>query len=296
MWLTLNYDLLKKWKAIVLTTLVLIMLYQAVVYLHPENLDWLRSEYFSWSNTLWFVFVDQFLIECVTVAILFQMIRMYARLLRLTELKLTINELVKYELKFLPLFLLAYFVFAPFPLTLRFLLHYLPDPDWSIYFEEYFYGTDTYANYLTPVLLVGYTIINVNLLQQYNQQLGMTKQDLQQAKKPKVKDRLWASDEFGELFLEVEKIRWIEREDRKSMAWTGTDNYRLKGNISDLEEKLDPDDFVRVNRSAIVNLSHVLNYSFWENDKYILRMKESDQEFVMSRDRLNKIKDRLIGG
>ncbi|MEM7296659.1 MAG: LytTR family DNA-binding domain-containing protein [Bacteroidota bacterium] len=294
MWLTLNYDFLKNWKAIVLTTFVMILLYEAVVYFHPENLDWLGSDYFSWSNLIWFVFVDQFLIECVTVAILFWLIRIYARVVKLTALQLTINELVKYELKFLPLFLLAYFVFAPFPLTLRYLLHHFPTLDWAIYLEEYSYSIKTYVNYLTPVILVGYTILNVNLLRQYNQQLGVTKNDLHQAKKPKVKDRLWASDEFGELFLEVEKIQWIEREDRKLMAWTGTDQYRLKGNMTELEEKLSPDHFVRVNRSAIVNLRHVSNYSFWENDKYILRMKERDQEFVMSRDRLNKIKDRLV--
>lgn len=294
MWLSLNYDMLKRWKPILFTTLGVVVLYQAIVYLHPLNLDWVGSDAFSMANTLRFIFIDQFLIECVTVAIVFQLIRLYGTKLKLTDLQLSIKGIVLYELKFLPILLVSFFVFAPFSLTLRFLLNHFPDLDWAIYFDEYFYSVELYFVYLTPVLLAGYIIINANLISQYNQQLGETKLDLHKAKKSNVKNRVWASDEFGELFLETEKIQWIIREERKTFAFTEADKYRLKENITELEEKLDADAFIRINRSTIVNLGFVLNYSFWENDKYILRMKANDHEFVMSRDRLNKIKDRLL--
>ena len=261
-----------------------------MVYLHPENLDWVQSDYFSIANTLQFILLDQFLIECISVAIIFQLIRIYAGIIRLDELRLGVKEIILYELKFLPILLVSFFFFAPFTLTVRFLYHMLPDPNWDIYFSDYFYSFKLYFNYLTPVLLVGYTIINVNLIYQYNLQLGETKRDLDKSKKTKVKGRLWASDDFGELFLDVEKILWIEREDRKSFAKTDTDRYRLKENITELEEKLDPNKFIRISRSVIVNLEYVNNYSFWENDKYVVRMKENDKEFVMSRERLNKVK------
>ena len=294
MWLSLNYDLLKKWKPIVLTTLVIEVIYQAIIYLHPENLDWVGSEHFSLFNTLRFIFIDQFLIECATVAIIFQLIRWYGTKFKLLDLKLRVREIALYELKFLPILLVSFFVFAPVTLTLRFLYHYLPDLNWDIYFNEYFYSVTLYFNYLTPVFLIGYIIINVNLIYQYNLQLGETKSDLHKVKRSHTKNRLWASDDFGELFLETDKIRWIVREDRKTFAVTESDKYRLKENITELEEKLDPNQFIRINRSTLVNLECVLNYSFWENDKYILRMKNSDTEFVMSRDRLNKIKHQLL--
>ncbi len=294
MWLSLNYDLLKKWKPIVITTLVIELVFQSIIYLHPENSDWIGSEDFSLLNTLRFIFIDQFLIECISVAIIFQLVRIYASKLKLTELRLTIKDIVIYELKFLPVLLVSFFVFAPFTLTVRFLYHYLPDPNWDIYFNQYFYSTGLYFNYVTPVLLIGYIIINANLIYQYNEQLGETKQDLNRSKRSRVKTRLWASDEFGELFLDVDKIRWIERDNRKTYATTDEEKYRLKETISELEEKLDSNQFVRVNRSTIVSLESVLNYSFWENDKYVLRMKECGQEFVMSRDRLNKIKDKFL--
>ena len=294
MWISINYNLLSKWKPIVVTTLIVEVIYQAIIYLHPKNLDWVGSNQFSWLNALKFIFIDQVLIECITVGIIFQLIRVYSVKFNLVNLKLSAGSIISYELKFLPILLLAFFAFAPFTLTVRFLFHYLPDLSSDIYFNEYFYSTTLYFNYLTPVLLVGYSIINVNLIYQYNQQLNSTKQDLHKAKRNQVKARLSASDEFGELLLETDNIEWVKREDRKTFAQIGTKKYRLKGSVSDVEKKLDPNTFVRINRSTIVNLNYVQNYSFWENDKYIVRIKDIDKEFVMSRERLQKIKDKFL--
>ena len=277
-----------------LTTLIVIVAYLAIIYLHPENLDWVGSDEFSMANLIRFVLIDQFLIECITVAMVFQLIRIYANKAGLTEVRLQPKELLLYELKFLPLLLITFFFFAPFSLTARFLLHYLPDLVGAVYFDEYFYSLKLYINYLPPVLLIGYFIINVNLLRIYNEQLGQTREDLHTTKTRRIKERLMASDEFGEVFVEVEKIFWIEREDRKTFAHTSEDRYRLKESISEIEAKLNPDRFVRINRSSIINLECLLNYSFWENDKYIVRLKDSDKEFVMSRERLQKIKHLLL--
>lgn len=294
MLLNIDYSYLKRWKPIVLTTLIVELIYQCIIYLHPENIGWLRSGDFSLAHTLQYVFIDQVLIEMISVTILFQILRVYGTTLRLFELQLSAKEIIKYELKFLPALLLAFFFFAPFTLTTRFLYHYAPNLIWEDYFDMYFYSTELYLIYLAPVFFVGYVIINVNLIRHYNDQLSKTGVQLSKEKQRMTRNRIWASDDFGELFLETEKIKWIERKDRKTIAMAGGESYRLKENISQLEEMLSPDSFVRINRGVIVNLSEVLNYSFWENDKYILRMKESDQEFVMSRDRLNKIKDLLL--
>ena len=281
MLLTIDYAYLKKWKPIVLTTFFVILLYQAIVYLHPANTEWIGSEQFSLLNTLQFVFIDQILIECITVAILFQIIRIYATRLRLFELQLSMGEILKYQVKFLPVLLVAFFFFAPFTLTTRFVYHYFPVLSWADYFEMYFYSIELYLTYLTPVLFVGYVIINVNLIRQYNEQLSKTGAQLSKEKQRMTRTRLWASDDFGELFLDTEKIKWIERKDRKTLAAANDETYRLKETITQLEEKLNPDHFVRVNRSVIVQLSEVLNYSFWENEKYILRLKSDEKEFVI---------------
>ena len=294
MLLTLEYSYLKKWKPIVLTTLFVELIYQSIIYLHPENIEWMRSGQFSVLHTLQYVFIDQILIECISVAILFQVIRIYGTKLRLFELQLNASEIIKYQLKFLPALLVSFFFFAPFTLTTRFLYHYIPNLNWQDYFDMYVYSLELYLIYLAPVFFVGYVIINVNLIRHYNDQLSKTGVQLSKEKQRMTRTRLWASDDFGELFLDTDKIKWIERKDRKTFAKVDGEAYRLKETITQLEEKLNADQFVRINRSVIVSLTEVLNYSFWENDKYILRMKSEGVEFVMSRDRLNKIKNLLL--
>ena len=296
MQLVLDYDLLKGWKPIVITTFLFELIFLSIVYLHPENMDWIRSEDFSMLNLIRFVFLDQILIECISVAIIFTLIRQYANRLKLFQVQLTIRDLIWYEIKFLPLLLISFFIFAPFTLTVRYLFHYLPNLSTQIYFEEYFYSPSLYMNYLFPVLIIGYSIINVNLIRLYNKQLSLTAKKLNkvQQENSSFKARLKAFDESGELLLEVEEIRWIERKDRKTYAYTTNDEYRLKESISELTQKLNPDQFIQINRSTIINLQALLNYSFWENDKYIVRLKDSDKEFVMSRMRLKKIKEQLL--
>ena len=168
MWLKLNYDLLKSWKAILSTSFMIVLLYQAIIYLHPNNSEWISDGSFSFSNLFEFLVIDQFLLECITVTIVFQVIRIFGLKMKLNELRLTLKDVGMYELKFLPVLLISFFVFAPFTLTARFLFHYLPNLNSEIYFNEYFFSTSLYFNYLTPVFLIGYIIINVNLIHQYN--------------------------------------------------------------------------------------------------------------------------------
>jgi two-component system LytT family response regulator len=59
------------------------------------------------------------------------------------------------------------------------------------------------------------------------------------------------------LFLPVSDIRWIGAEENYVRICTRTETHLLRQTMSDLEEKLDPEMFARVHRSAIVNLQYV---------------------------------------
>lgn len=59
------------------------------------------------------------------------------------------------------------------------------------------------------------------------------------------------------LFLPVSDIRWIGAEENYVRICTGSETHLLRQTLADLEEKLDPDMFTRVHRSAIVNLQYV---------------------------------------
>src|SRR5580704_4814280 len=59
------------------------------------------------------------------------------------------------------------------------------------------------------------------------------------------------------LFLPISDIRWIGAEEKYVRICTRTETHLLRQTMSDLEEKLDPEMFARVHRSAIVNLQFV---------------------------------------
>jgi two-component system LytT family response regulator len=60
-----------------------------------------------------------------------------------------------------------------------------------------------------------------------------------------------------DLCLDVNQIAWIEAADYYACLHVGDKQYLLRETIKSLEAKLDPEKFVRVHRSAIVNIAFV---------------------------------------
>lgn len=295
--LALNYQLLKKPKVILITTALTVITYNTLYYFHPENQAWLSGENFSWSNFLYYLLLEQYLIENITIAIIFILIRYYARWLKLYTLELTPVAISRYLLKFLPLFLVSFFFFNPFTQSARFLLDEYSNMTMEIYLDDYVLNWNLYIVYLIPIFLGGYGGLVANLVVLHNRQLARTSEDIEKlhaAQEKRYPSRLIAKDDWGEVPVNMGSIMWFAKEDRKYFAHTIKGKLRTKETLSELESSLDPSKFVRVNRAVLVNLDYIQNYSFWENEKYILRLKDKDQtEFVMSRERLNKIKSQL---
>lgn len=59
------------------------------------------------------------------------------------------------------------------------------------------------------------------------------------------------------LCLRVEEIDWIEASNQYVRLHTGEKSYLLRESMTSLEEKLDPEHFLRIHRSGIVNLTKV---------------------------------------
>jgi two-component system, LytTR family, response regulator len=77
------------------------------------------------------------------------------------------------------------------------------------------------------------------------------------------------------LFLPVEEIRWVGAEENYVRICTERDTHLLRETMARFESKLDPKVFLRVHRSAIVNLQHV---------KEIRTDAQEGDGFVMMRD------------
>ena len=59
------------------------------------------------------------------------------------------------------------------------------------------------------------------------------------------------------LFLPISEIRWIAAEENYVRICTGTESHLLRETMTAMESKLDSQMFMRVHRSAIVNLKYV---------------------------------------
>jgi two-component system, LytTR family, response regulator len=95
------------------------------------------------------------------------------------------------------------------------------------------------------------------------------------------------------IFLPVSDIRWIGAEENYVRVCTDTENHLLRETMAHLEERLDPEMFLRVHRSSIVNLQHVKEVRTEANgDSTVVLV--GGQKLQMSRGYRSRIAELLI--
>jgi DNA-binding LytR/AlgR family response regulator len=137
------------------------------------------------------------------------------------------------------------------------------------------------------VFLGGYALLNVNLYLNYRDNLFHERAD--NVKKNKIE----ASDPDGKTVVNLDDVISFERIGRNNVVNIPGQQLRIKYSLNELEQILNGDKFLRINRSTIINLSSFKNYSFWENDKYILRL-QNGKEYTVSRERMKNLKNKLL--
>lgn len=70
-------------------------------------------------------------------------------------------------------------------------------------------------------------------------------------------NRLRVPTATGDLLLDLQEIDWIEADDYYSAIHVGSKRHLIRESLSSLDERLDSDRFLRVHRSAIVNLERI---------------------------------------
>ena len=80
------------------------------------------------------------------------------------------------------------------------------------------------------------------------------------AQKKEYTNRLVFRSKGRILFLPIADIRWIGAEENYVRICAGKESHMLRNTMANFETKLDPDVFLRIHRSAIVNLQHVKEF------------------------------------
>jgi two-component system LytT family response regulator len=79
------------------------------------------------------------------------------------------------------------------------------------------------------------------------------------------------------LLLKSVDIDWLEGSGNYVTLHVGRSTYLLRESLSALERKLDPDQFVRSHRSAIVNVDRIRELGPWSGGEQALVLQDGTQ-------------------
>ena len=294
--IVMSFRLNRSWKQVALATVLGVVFYQLINLLRPNygNLQPL------FAGNVWAYVKDLFgyylCFEWISVFLFMKIGLVYSKWFNLRVLSRGWGSLFWYNLKYLPVIFLSIFLFAPLTNGLRYLVLQFPDYAWEVYYPEYFMTMKMYTRYLVPMFFLGLGYLNYNVFLDFNDwqtQRFKDKLKAMSGNEESFLKQIKVFDNEGETVLDVQKVIWMEVTQKSYCVHTAVRAFKTKFTIAELEERLNPNIFFRINRSTIINLKHFKNYSFWEYDKYIVRLDDNKTEFVMQRSRLKDFKEVL---
>jgi two-component system LytT family response regulator len=99
---------------------------------------------------------------------------------------------------------------------------------------------------------------------------------------PVYRTRLVVRDRRGAFFLPVNDIERIEAAGNYVRIYTDAASHLVRATLIDVERSLNPEDFVRVNRSAIANVGRIVRIEPWTRGEYCVVLR-SGTKLISSR-------------
>jgi len=90
----------------------------------------------------------------------------------------------------------------------------------------------------------------------------------------KYSERLIVKSGGRVFFVRTEEIDWVEASGNYVKLHTRSDAHVLRESMKNMEAKLDPKTFVRIHRSAIVNVDQIKELEPWFHGEYIVIMRD----------------------
>jgi two-component system LytT family response regulator len=94
-------------------------------------------------------------------------------------------------------------------------------------------------------------------------------------------------------FIKAHDVDWIAADDYYIKLHVGSKSHLLRVSMNELEEKLDAKTFLRIHRSAIVNLDRVKELQQNPNGEYVVVLKDGT-ELKLSRSRRERLEQLLM--
>jgi two-component system LytT family response regulator len=89
--------------------------------------------------------------------------------------------------------------------------------------------------------------------------------------------RLVVQDHEREIFLAVEKIDWVDADGNYVHLHAGSRTYSVRSTLDSLARQLDPEQFMRINRSQLVNVDRVKEMQPWFHGERKIVLKDGHE-------------------
>lgn len=95
-------------------------------------------------------------------------------------------------------------------------------------------------------------------------------------------------------FLDLDLVTHVIASDKLTYAIANGRQHCIDQTLTDLEHRLDPAQFLRIHRAALVNVSWILELNSWFGGKIVLTLKDPQHtQLTVARDRVRMLKSRL---
>ena len=110
--------------------------------------------------------------------------------------------------------------------------------------------------------------------------------------KSEYQDKLLVKGKESMSFIHIPDIILIQRENNATVIYTDTDSYSTSASLSELERRLDPEQFMRSHKSYIINLSRIKKIDPYGRWTYIVYFKGRKEDALLTAEKFEEIKKR----
>ncbi len=95
-------------------------------------------------------------------------------------------------------------------------------------------------------------------------------------------------------FIDVKEIILIQRENSSTVIYTKEDAFTTSASLSDIEAKLDTEQFMRSHKSYLINISQIKKIEPYGRWTYIVTFKDLSKDALITAEKLDEIKKRYV--
>lgn len=103
-------------------------------------------------------------------------------------------------------------------------------------------------------------------------------------------EKILIKNKEGISFIDIKDIIMIQREDRSTVIYTTNESYTTSEGLTELEERLDRNQFFRSHKSYIINISMINKIYPYGRWTYIVKLKNSDRDALITHEKYENLK------